>query len=284
MSRFRRLIFGDFEYGSPPGDLPKPLAFCAYVLEGDFKRVRVIHQWRDEFGSRPPFDTSSDTLFISYSAWAEMLCFKVLCWPFPAHIFDQHTAYLAASNRLLPRARDEERVREPKNFEAACRAYGLDDGWQGMNKDIISKAIGDDTWREKGISPQDIRTYVEEDVRMSVQLFQAQLKGYSTDWLPPVNVERIIHWSEYSAKAVALIQARGMNIDVPLWQLAQENKQTVVRYLLERFDPSHSTAEPIYNEEGEASYARTERWLEAEGIDWPRHDSGELNLKGDTFR
>jgi DNA polymerase I len=156
--------------------------------------------------------------------------------------------------------------------------------WQGINKDTISKAIGDDTWREKGISPQDIRTYVEEDVRMSVRLFQAQLKGYSADWLPPVNVERVIHWSEYSAKAVALIQARGMNIDVPLWNLAQENKQTVVRYLLERFDPSHNTAEPIYNAEGEASYARTERWLEAEGIDWPRHDSGELNLKGDTFR
>jgi hypothetical protein len=125
MSRFRRLIFGDFEYESPPGDLPNPLAFCAYELEGDFRRVRVIHQWRGEFGSLPPFDTSPDTLFISYSAWAEMLCFKVLGWPFPAHIFDQHTAYLAASNRLLPRARDEERVREPKNFEAACPAYEL---------------------------------------------------------------------------------------------------------------------------------------------------------------
>jgi DNA polymerase I len=284
MGRFRQIICGDFEYGSPPGDLPNPLAFCAYVLESDFKRVRVIHQWRGEFGMLPPFDTGPDTLFVAYSAWAEMMCFKVLGWPFPKYIFDQHTAYLAASNRLLAHRPDEERIKQPKDFETACRAYGLSDGWEGINKHAIAEAIGNDTWREKGITPQDVRHYVEEDVRMSVELFKAQLRGYSDDWLPPVDVERVIHWSEYSAKVVALIQARGMYIDVPLWNLVQENNPTVVRYLLERFDPSHDSAEPIYNSDGEASYARTERWLEAEGISWPRHDSGELDLRGDTFR
>jgi hypothetical protein len=42
----------------------------------------------------------------------------------------------------------------------------------------------------------------------------------------------VIHWSEYSAKAVAKIQARGMPIDVPLWNLVQENKDAVIAELL----------------------------------------------------
>ena len=42
--------------------------------------------------------------------------------------------------------------------------------------------------------------------------------------LPAADVPRILHWSNYSAKAVALIQARGMPIDMPLWNLVQENK------------------------------------------------------------
>jgi hypothetical protein len=38
-----------------------------------------------------------------------MTCFKVLGWQFPVHIFDLHTAYLAASNVLLPYDPDEVR-------------------------------------------------------------------------------------------------------------------------------------------------------------------------------
>ena len=48
------------------------------------------------------FEIGDDTLFVAYCAWAEMTCFQVLGWKFPTHIFDQHTAYLAASNILLP--------------------------------------------------------------------------------------------------------------------------------------------------------------------------------------
>ena len=49
---------------------------------------------------------------------------------------------------------------------------------------------------------------------------------------PPVDVERVLHWSKYAAKSVALIQARGMPIDMPLWNLVQENKAAVVHALI----------------------------------------------------
>ena len=47
-----------------------------------------------------------------------------------------------------------------------------------------------------------------------------------------------MHWSEYTAKTVARIQARGMPIDMALWNLVQENKAAVIGALIARFDPS----------------------------------------------
>ena len=64
----------------------------------------------------PPFDIGPDALFVAYSAWAEMTCFMTLGWKFPEHIFDLHTAYLAASNVLLPYNPDEVRKRQRKRI------------------------------------------------------------------------------------------------------------------------------------------------------------------------
>jgi hypothetical protein len=56
--------------------------------------------WREELlaTTRPPFDIGPDAVSAFYSGWAELTCFKVLGWQFPDHVFDLHTAYLAASN------------------------------------------------------------------------------------------------------------------------------------------------------------------------------------------
>jgi hypothetical protein len=65
----------------------------------------------------------------------------------------------------------------------------------------------------------------------------------------------------------------------------QENKKTVVRELLLQLDPSHGSDDPIYNEDGEWSYARFERWLINVGVvAWPRLESGQLDTDGDAFR
>jgi DNA polymerase family A len=76
-----------------------------------------------------------------------------------------------------------------------------------------------------------------------------------------------------------------MPIDMPLWNKVQENKAAVVRYLLQRFDPSHGSDDPIYTPEGEWSYARFEQWLAGTGVTaWPRLDSGRLDTDSDAFR
>lgn len=290
---FGTLIVADFEYEVAPGELPVPLCMVAHVLDENLRHVRTIRLWREMpdaappyFGTMPPFDIGPDTLFVAYSAWAELTCFMVLSWRFPTHIFDLHTAYLAASNILLPYDPDEVRTKPRKRLPDACRAYGIE-GWERIDKDGIAQAIGERRWREYG--QERVVAYCEEDVRMSVKLLRAQLRRYcdgsGRTLLPAADVERVLHWSNYSAKTVAQIQARGMPIDVGLWNLVQENKRAVIAELLRQFDPSHGSEDPIYTLEGEWSYARFERWLINTGVTaWPRLDSGRLDIDGDAFR
>jgi hypothetical protein len=257
---FSQVVVCDFEYETSggefnlvAGDLPKVLCMVVHVLDENLQHVRTIKQWRGEFGSYPLFDIGDDTLFVAYSAWAEMTCFLTLGWDFPKHIFDQHTAYLAASNILLPHNPDEIRRRPRKRLPDACRAYGVA-GWEKIDKEVIAKDIGEGRWRDHG---QDaVRNYCEEDVRASALLLKAQLLG--NGYLPPADVEKVLHWSNYSAKAIARIQAQGMFIDVPFWNTVQENKAAVIGELLRRFDPSAGSDFPIYTPEGEWSYFRFE--------------------------
>jgi hypothetical protein len=126
---FGQVVVVDFEYEIAPGGLPNPLCMVAIILDENFQYVRTIRMWRGEFGRTPPFDIGPDTLVVAYSAWAEMTCFLVLGWRFPAHIYDAHTAYLARTNLLLPYAPDEVRKKQRKRLSDACRFYGIE-GWR----------------------------------------------------------------------------------------------------------------------------------------------------------
>jgi DNA polymerase-1 len=275
VSNFSPVVIVDFEYEIEPGNLPNVLCMVAHVLDENLRHVRTINLWRGEFDREPPFDIGPDTLFVAYSAWAELTCFMTLGWRFPVHVFDLHTAYLAASNILLPHAPDEVRRKTRKRLPDACRAYGIA-GWELIDKDSMAEDIGNGLWCKYG--KERVLEYCEEDVKKSGELLRAMLRHR-------VDVPQVLHWSNYSAKAIALVQAKGMPIDLELWTMIQENKTAVVRALLRRFDPSHGSDDPIYTLDAEWSYDRFERWLASAGVTaWPRLQSGRLDIDGDAFR
>jgi DNA polymerase I len=278
---FKAVAVVDFEYEVAAGGLPTVLCMVAYILDEFLRLVRVIRLWRDDFGSKPPFDIGPDALMVAYSAWAEMTCFLRLNWSFPEYVLDLHTAYLATSNVLEPYDYDEtKRKKLGKSLPVACRAYGIE-GWERFDKSTVAEDIGAGNWRQWG--RETVFAYCEEDVRKTVELLCAMVRGVNRH--EPIDVARVLHWSNYSAKAIARIQARGMPIDMYLWNLVQENKEAVVAELIRRFDPSYGTPFPIYSPEGEWSYNRFERWLALAGARaWPRLDSGRLDTSADAFR
>jgi hypothetical protein len=280
MRNFGTIVVCDFEYEVADGGLPNVLCMVAYVLDEGLRHVRTVRQWRGEFGSAPPFDIGPNALFVAYSAWAEMTAFITLQWKFPVNIFDQHTAYLAASNILYPYNPDEIRKKQRKRLSDACRAY-LIPGWERIDKEKMAKDIGEGRWRDYG--KEAVLAYCEEDVRASTALLQKQLQGFSR--YQPASVMHQLHWSNYSAKAVAQIQARGMQIDMWLWNLVQDNKDAVISYLLRTFDPSYGSDNPIYTPDGHWSDVRFEQWLVSAGITaWPRLESDKIQIDGDAFK
>ena len=189
---FAQTVVVDFEYEVSDGNLPNPLCMVAHVLDENLRHVRTIRMWREELlaSTRLPFNLGPNTLFAAYSAWAEMTCFKVLGLQFPVHIFDLHTAYLAASNILFPYDPDEENKRKKprKRLSDACRAYGIE-GWERIDKEAIAKAIGEGRWRQCG--QEAVFDYCEEDVRMSVKLLRRLLLGNAQFLV--ADVPRVLH-------------------------------------------------------------------------------------------
>jgi hypothetical protein len=203
-----------------------------------------------------------------------------LSWPFPTHVFDLHTAYLASSNILLPYNPDEKRTKQRKRLSDACRAYGIE-GWENIDKGQIAKDIGEGRWRDYGQNA--VFDYCEEDVKKSIELLRAQIRG--SNRFSRVDTDRVIFWSGYSAKAVARIQVKGIPIDMYIWDLIQEHRYAIIDALRRRFDLSYNDDEPIFDTEGGFSYARFEAWLIRSNIPfWPRLDSGQLDLDSDAFR
>jgi DNA polymerase I len=277
---FRNIVVVDFEYEINPGGLPDVLCMVAYVLDKALRHVRTIRLWRGEFGAVPPFDIGDDTLVVGYSLWAEMTCFLQLGWKFPIHLFDQHTGYIATTNVLAPYDPEEVRQKPPRSLDDACMTYNII-GWEHIDKKTIAKDIGEGRWRKYG--QPAVFDYCEEDVCNEAELFRRQIGGYRS--FAALDSNQVLHWSNYAAKDVARIQAKGMPIDVDLWWLVQEHKAAVIGALIQRFDPSYGNEFPIYSPEGEWSTKCFEWWLISVGIvEWPRLESGALALKGDVFR
>jgi len=277
---FRSVAVVDFEYEIADGDLPNVLCMVAFLLDENLRHVRTIRLWRGDFGTTLPFDTGPDTLFVAYAAWAELTCLMMLGIALPEHVFDSHTAYLAVSNVLLPYVPDENRNKPRKRLSDACRAYGID-GWEGIDKSVMAKDIGEGRWQKYGQAA--VWDYCEADVAACTKLLRRQIRGHLG--FPPADVLRVLHWSNYSGRTTAQIQARGMPIDVYLWNLVQENRQVVIAQLIQDFDPSYGSDNPIHTVDAEWSYARFEQWLASVGVTaWPRLDSGRLDVSRDAFR
>jgi len=100
-----RVVLGDTEYvDREDGNPVIPVCMVA-------KELRSGQVWRvaiGGFGTRAPFPTDKQTLFVSYSVPAEMSVFAALRWPYPARVLDLFAEHrnningLSASNLNFP--------------------------------------------------------------------------------------------------------------------------------------------------------------------------------------
>src|SRR5215475_5133873 len=93
---FHEIVVVDFEFTALPGERPGPICLVARELPSG-RRFRL---WHDQLGSRPPYATGADVLFVAYYASAELGCYRVCGWPMPERILDPFIEFRNLTNGL----------------------------------------------------------------------------------------------------------------------------------------------------------------------------------------
>lgn len=256
MFGFAETTVFDFEFAQPSGERPRPFCLVARELSGRTHRL-----FGDDLrASRlPPYPIGPDSLVVAYYASAEVSCHLALGWPEPVNILDLFAEFRAMTNgRSLAYG---------NGLLGALLHFGLD----GM--DAIDKAeMRELAIRGEPFTAEEIRNlvdYCESDVTATQKLLMA---------MPNIDIDRALLRGRYMA-AAAHIEHAGVPIDVKALNTLQAHWDGIKGHLIERIDADYGVFDGrTFKTE------RWERWLDANGIPWPRLPTGRLALDDDTFR
>jgi hypothetical protein len=250
------LVDFEFETGETGAERPTPVCLCARELRSG----RELRLFRDELGRTPPYPLDDDSLFVAYTASAELGCHLALGWPMPARILDLFVEFRCMTNGLT--------VPAGNGLIGALIAHGLD-AMDATEKDEMRTAIGNSMWRGR-YTPQEILDYCMSDVDALARLLPVMA--------PRIDLLRALLRGRYMA-AVAHMEYAGVPIDGPMLDKLRRYWAAIQDKLIARIDVDYG----VY-ENGSFRQYRFEAWLTRAGIPWPRLDSGALDLQDDTFR
>ena len=256
MDGFREIVLVDFEFVSLPGERPAPIGLVAHEMRSS-RRLRIF---RGQFPTTPPYATGSDVLFVAYYASAELGCYRVLGWPMPERILDLFAEFRDRTNGLQTAAGN--------SLFGALTHFGLEIGGAGAKKEM-QQAIGSGQWEGK-FNPSEILDYCAQDVEALKRLLLAM-------W-PKIDLPRALLRGRYMAAAAAIEHA-GVPIDVEMLALLRNGWVDIQDQLITAIDRDYGVFD------GRTfKLDRFEALLTAEGIPWPRLESGRLDLSDNTFR
>ena len=248
----------DAEYSCHPGCQPEPIC----VVARELRSGRELRLWQDELAtlSAAPFRTDERALFVSYAAPAEFSVFHALGWPAPARVLDLFVEFRAITNGLS--------TPSGAGLLGALVYHGLPamDGAEKQTMRDLAIRGGPFTDDER----QALLDYCAEDVHAIERLLPRML--------PRIDVPRALLRGRYGW-ASASMEHRGIPIDVPMFKHLKNRWGHIQTALVEEVDARYGVFDgTTFKREKFAD------WLIASGIPWPRLESGQLDLKDDTFR
>lgn len=263
-SRFREVWALDFEYIALPGERPDPV--CMVVTE--LRTGREVRVWDDDLRASCPVAWDADCVMLAYFAPAELTCFRALRWPMPSNVVD-----LFAEWRVFTNGRGREIGTGGDSLLAALAYFGL----SHMSADEKSG------WRDRILAGRPYgaadRAGILDYCATDAQALRALLARLVAQ------LEQRPHWLEHALlrgrymRAVASMEHRGIPIDVPLLQRLSGDWGPIKRALIDQVREHY----PIFDG-STLKLALFEKWLIANGIPWPRTETGRLSLAEDTFK
>jgi DNA polymerase-1 len=248
----------DFEFHAPPGARPEPI--CAVAT--DARSGQTYRLWAEDLArlSAPPFANRPTSVVVAYYASAELGCYRQLGWPFPPYVLDLYAEFRCLTNgRTLPAGR---------GLLGALTYFGLETRGAVEKEDMRQLAMRGGPWT--GEERAALLEYCAGDVDALCRLLPCLA--------PHLDLSAALLRGRYM-RAAACMEDTGVPIDVPRLQQLRDAwgslRTHLVREIATQFD--------VY--EGESfSLHRFEQWLERHHMLWPRLDSGQLDLKDETFR
>jgi DNA polymerase I len=249
----------DFEYISESGHRPLPVCMVANELVSG----RSIRLWQDDLGDTPPFRTDPDVLFVAYYAPAELSCFLALGWPLPVRILDLYAEFRAETNGLpLP----------TRGLLGALSRHGIPGITSDEKNTMRDLVLRGEPWTET--ERCNILDYCATDVDCLGPLLERMLPGIRRT---RQGLGQALLRGRYAA-AVARMEHTGIPIDVPLLDMLRRHWGDIKLGLVADIDKDYGVYQGTTFKAGLFA-----SWLDAEGIAWPRTNTGRLQLDQDTF-
>ena len=253
-----QIVTYDFEYVSIDGERPNPVCLVWHDWEsGETHRI-----WQDELlkMKKPPFDISEKTICCTYYYGAEGSCHQALGWEHPAQVIDCFAEFRSLTNgRKVPCG---------NSLIGAMIFYGLPTMTGEKKSSMRDLILGGGPWdiHEK----EAILKYCEADVRALSDLVIAMS--------PEIDLDYALYRGAYSV-CLSEIEDRGIPIDKGNFDKIQKVwPELLVKLILEVNKEYKCFEGSVFKQSLFAEY------LVKNHIDWPRTETGRLDLREETFK
>ena len=264
---FREVWALDFEFIAEPGALPVPVCMVARELQSG----QLLRLWQDELPARPPFRVDDQALFVAYYASAEVGCFLSLGWPVPARLLDLFAEFRNETNGLA--------LTGGSSLLGALAYHHIPSITSDQKHEDRELVMRGGPW--SGSERRRILDYCQTDVDAAGPLLERMLPHIRAPRNPDgqeVGLGQALMRGRYMA-AAARIERTGVPVDADLLGQLRASWDSIKLDLIRRMDKGYGVYDGTVFKAGLFA-----GYLADRGIAWPRLDSGQLQLDGDTFR
>jgi DNA polymerase I len=163
---FETARYVDTEY-IPDVPVCRPVCLVTY----DTRSGQTTRLWYDQLGNEPPFSVGPESLFVAYSAHAELGFFLALGWQFPVRVLDLFYEFMLRTNGL-----PDWPPKRSRRLQDAMAFYGLPCMDAIEKKEKRELILRGGPWSAE--EQQEILDYCESDVRCLQQLLPAMMASY----------------------------------------------------------------------------------------------------------
>jgi hypothetical protein len=258
---FREVWAVDFEFIAKPGDRPTPVCMVARELGSG----RLLRLWQDELPARPPFAAGEDTLVVAYYASAEIGCFLALGWPIPPRILDLYAEFRAETNGLP--------LAEGRGLLGALTHHRIPSITSEEKTAGRALVMRGGPWTDA--ERREILDYCQTDIDPLGALLERMIPRITAT---PQGLGQALLRGRYMA-SVARMEWTGVPIDVETLAAIRAGWSDIKLDLIAAVDKDYGVFEgPTFKAGLFAA------WLRDHSIEWPRTETGRLQLDQDTFR